>query len=187
MYCRLLWDYKDVEWTDAEFQEKENFLFSLLGVSQELKNERESIWEKMKIDNNKNKNDYFKHFTYTGINLENLLGTINKRIEILLDRDHMIGHSYFMGVNSFKDLRSVFKNNIIPLLQEYFYGDYEKIGMILGIGFFEELEKYDNKFFATFPTQNYPEGGNILRLKTIDENFNIINAINILLGNTSNQ
>lgn len=121
------------------------------------------------------------------VNLKELLTTINKRIEVLLDRDHTIGHSYFINLETEQDLRNAFKNNIIPLLQEYFYGDYEKIGLILGIGFFEELEKYDNKFFATFPTQNYPEGGNILRLKTIDENFNIINAINILLGNTSNQ
>ncbi|WP_185204778.1 McrB family protein [Chryseobacterium sp. C3] len=121
------------------------------------------------------------------VKLDELLTTINKRIEVLLDRDHTIGHSYFINVKTEQDLRNTFKTNIIPLLQEYFYGDYEKIGMILGIGFFEELEKYDNKFFAAFPTQNYPEGGNILRLKTIDENFNIINAINILLGNNSNQ
>lgn len=189
MYCRLLWDYKDVDWTDVKFEEKENSLFDLLGVSEDLKEKRKDIWETMKNDNKAKiyRNNYFEDFTYTGINLENLLNTINKRIEILLDRDHTIGHSYFIGVNSFEDLNSVFKNNIIPLLQEYFYGDYEKIGMILGIGFFEELEKYDNKFFAAFPTQNYPEGGNILRLKTIDDNFNIINAINILLGNNSNQ
>jgi len=189
MYCRLLWDYKNVDWTDVKFEEKENSLFDLLGVSEDLKEKRKDIWETMKNDNKAKiyRNNYFEDFTYTGINLENLLNTINKRIEILLDRDHTIGHSYFIGVNSFEDLNSIFKNNIIPLLQEYFYGDYEKIGMILGIGFFEELEKYDNKFFATFPTQNYPEGGNILRLKTIDENFNIINAINILLGNNSNQ
>lgn len=189
MYCRLLWDYKDVGWTDAEFEEKENNLFDLLGVSEDLKEKRKDIWKTMNTDNEAKicKNNYFENFNFAGINLENLLNTINKRIEILLDRDHMIGHSYFIGVNSFKDLNSVFKNNIIPLLQEYFYGDYEKIGMILGTGFFEELEKYDNKFFANFPTQNYPEGGNILRLKTIDENFNIINAVNILLGNNSNQ
>lgn len=121
------------------------------------------------------------------VKLDELLTTINKRIEVLLDRDHTIGHSYFINVKTEQDLRNTFKTNIIPLLQEYFYGDYEKIGMILGIGFFDEQEKYDNKFFAAFPTQNYPEGGNILRLKTIDDNFNIINAINILLGNNSNQ
>lgn len=53
---------------------------------------------------------------------------------MLLDRDHNIGHSYFMKVNNDADLRNVFKNNIITLLQEYFYGDYEKLGK----AFFEE-------------------------------------------------
>ncbi|MDR2228737.1 MAG: AAA family ATPase [Flavobacteriaceae bacterium] len=119
------------------------------------------------------------------IELKTLLSIINKRIEILLDRDHTIGHSYFINITAPEDLKHTFKNNIIPLLQEYFYGDYEKIGMILGTGFFDDAEKYDNKLFAKFPTQNYPEGGSFLRLKTIDENFNIIEAIETLLDNNS--
>lgn len=183
MYCRLLWDYENVEWEDSEFVEKENNLFSVLGVSQDFKDKRKGKWEQMKKDRTKEKNDYFNEFDYSGINLELLLKTINKRIEVLLNRDHTIGHSYFMSVNSFADLQNTFKNNIIPLLQEYFYGDYEKIGMILGAGFFDDAEKYDNKLFAKFPTQNYPEGGSFLRLKTINENFNIIGAIETLLGN----
>lgn len=183
MYCRLLWDYENVEWEDSEFVEKENNLFSVLGVSQDFKDKRKGKWEQMKKDRTKEKNDYFNEFDYSGINLELLLKTINKRVEVLLNRDHTIGHSYFMSVNSFADLQNTFKNNIIPLLQEYFYGDYEKIGMILGAGFFDDVERYDNRLFANFPTQNYPEGGSFLRLKTIDENFNIIGAIETLLGN----
>jgi len=185
MYCRLLWDYENVEWKDSKFVEKENNLFLLLGVSQDFKDKRKDKWEQMKKDKPKKKNDYFNEFDYSGIDLQFLLKTINKRIEILLNRDHTIGHSYFMSVNSFADLQNTFKNNIIPLLQEYFYGDYEKIGMILGTGFFDDVENYDNKLFAKFPTQNYPEGGSFLRLKTIDENFNIIGAIETLLGNNS--
>lgn len=181
MYCKLLWDYEHVGWEDSEFVTKENNLFDLLGVSQGLKNERKDIWGDM----TKDRNDYFERFEYSGINLESLLKTINKRVEILLDRDHLIGHSYFMGVNSYTDLTNAFKNNIIPLLQEYFYGDYEKIGMILGADFFDEAEEYDHKLFANFPTENYPERGSILRLKTIDENFNIIGAIEMLLDNNS--
>lgn len=115
-----------------------------------------------------------------GIALKDILSTINKRVEILLDRDHTIGHSYFMNINTEEDLKSTFKNNIIPLLQEYFYGDYEKIGMILGKGFFEDSENYTKDIFASFPTQNYPENGSILRLKTIDETFNIIEALESL-------
>lgn len=115
-----------------------------------------------------------------GIELKNLLSTINKRVEILLDRDHTIGHSYFINIETAEDLRNTFKNSIIPLLQEYFYGDYEKIGMILGEMFFD-LEKYNKDVFANFKSQNYPEGGNMLHLKVIDENFNIIEALKVLL------
>lgn len=116
-----------------------------------------------------------------GIILRDLLYTINKRVEILLDRDHMIGHSYFINIKSEDDLKNTFKNNIIPLLQEYFYGDYEKIGMILGQEFFEEPEKYTKDIFACFKTPNFPDSGNILRLKVIDRDFNIIKALETLL------
>ncbi len=124
-----------------------------------------------------------------GILLKQLLETINKRIEILLDRDHTIGHSYFINIKSEDDLKNTFKNNIIPLLQEYFYGDYEKIGMILGTGFFEDSEKYDKSLFASFATQNYPDAGNLIRLKSINESFDIIKALEILLKKekTSNE
>ena len=64
-----------------------------------------------------------------------LLNTINERIEMLLDRDHLIGHSFFIGVYKWEALKKTIYANVIPLLQEYFYGDYGKIGMILGTGF----------------------------------------------------
>ena len=65
------------------------------------------------------------------IELDRLLESMNNRIEFLLDREHTIGHSYFMGVESIEDLHEVFKNKIIPLLQEYFYDDYAKIIAVL--------------------------------------------------------
>lgn len=64
------------------------------------------------------------------IELEKLLEAINERIEFLFDRDHQLGHSFFMKVNTYEDLEKVFKNRIIPLLQEYFYEDFEKIQMV---------------------------------------------------------
>ena len=85
------------------------------------------------------------------IDLEKLLNTINKRIEKLLDKDHQIGHSYFMNSDnllSIVDLRYIFKNKILPLLQEYFYGDFGKIGLVLGEKFIKE--KDDNTVFSKF-------------------------------------
>jgi len=67
-----------------------------------------------------------------GVNIQVLLMTINNRIEFLYDRDHTIGHSYFLKVTSLDDLRDVILQNVIPLLQEYFYGDWEKICLVLG-------------------------------------------------------
>lgn len=66
-----------------------------------------------------------------GVNLRLLLETINRRIEALYDRDHTIGHSYFMHVSSISDLGQVFRYNVIPLLMDYFHEDYEKIKLVL--------------------------------------------------------
>ncbi|MBD8018708.1 AAA family ATPase [Kaistella pullorum] len=81
----------------------------------------------------------------TNINLISLLETINKRIELLVDKDHQIGHSYFISVNTLPDLKYTFKNKIIPLLEEYFYGDFGKIGLVLGDRFVTASTAHENK------------------------------------------
>ncbi|MCZ6156555.1 AAA family ATPase [Campylobacter ureolyticus] len=65
------------------------------------------------------------------IEIATMLKAINERIECLYDRDHMIGHAYFLGIKSIEELSDVFRNRIIPLLCEYFYDDWEKIRLIL--------------------------------------------------------
>ncbi len=67
-----------------------------------------------------------------GINLQKLLSIMNERIEFLLDRDHTIGHSYFIKCNSKSDICIAFRDKIVPLLQEYFYKDWEKVQLVLG-------------------------------------------------------
>ncbi|WP_233705564.1 AAA family ATPase [Helicobacter cinaedi] len=75
------------------------------------------------------------------IDLKELLNAINTRIEFLLDRERTIGHSFFFekavegGIEQYEltltNLQTVFKNKILPLLQEYFYDDYAKINAVL--------------------------------------------------------
>ncbi|EGR1702620.1 AAA family ATPase [Vibrio cholerae] len=77
-----------------------------------------------------------------GIHLETLLKTLNERIEILYDREHTLGHAFFLPVKALLDenteeeafakLVSVFQNKVIPLLQEYFFEDWHKIRLVLG-------------------------------------------------------
>ena len=69
------------------------------------------------------------------LNVAGMLDIINKRIEYLFDREHTIGHAFFTKLAddaSLETLASIFEKNVIPLLQEYFYEDYEKIQLVLG-------------------------------------------------------
>lgn len=71
------------------------------------------------------------------LNVESMLNVINQRIEFLFDREHTIGHAFFMKLKkeenpSIETLASIFQKSVIPLLQEYFYEDYQKIQLVLG-------------------------------------------------------
>ncbi|QAA80872.1 hypothetical protein EI546_03620 [Aequorivita sp. H23M31] len=83
------------------------------------------------------------------INLNDLLDKINRRIEKLIDKDHRIGHSYFLKVKDLRSLKACFKNEVIPLLEEYFFGDYGKIGLVLGDSFVEK-KKNERSVFSKF-------------------------------------
>jgi len=84
-----------------------------------------------------------------GYPLKRILETLNNRIKILLDRDHQIGHSYFLGLEKDEELMETFNQKIIPLLQEYFYGDYAMIGLVLGEGFVKK-ESIGHKELSSF-------------------------------------
>jgi 5-methylcytosine-specific restriction protein B len=126
---------------------------------------------------------------FDDIDLPFLLERINERLEKLLDKDHQIGHSYFMSVESLIDLKLAFQNKIIPLLQEYFFGDYAKIGLVLGKGFvYIEKDESNKNIFANFPDADASDFTDniIYKIKTfeMDQKSNdvFIKAINSLLN-----
>ena len=114
--------------------------------------------------------------------LHKILKTINTRIEVLKDRDHLIGHSYFIGITTEEQLKSAFFDKVIPLLQEYFYGDYEKIQMILGDGFVVKDGDVEN---ATFASNNSTIDRPIVAYKIADKNtIDLNNALDKLMLST---
>jgi len=72
-----------------------------------------------------------------GVPLGKLLTVLNRKLEAYLDRDHQIGHSYLMSLATVADLRFAWEHKVMPLLQEYFYGDGEKLLAILGSKFIQ--------------------------------------------------
>ncbi len=79
-----------------------------------------------------------------------MLNAINERIEYIHDREHTIGHSYFMnllkkGCNTKDKLDDIFRVNIIPLLAEYFYGDWGDIKVVLNDYKLKDRNKDDKK------------------------------------------
>jgi hypothetical protein len=90
-------------------------------------------------------------------NFQIILRALNQRLEKLVGRDHKIGHSYFLfkkGCN-WEDCLYAFTDKITPLLQEYFYGDWGKMCLVLGKGFVTvELQESSSDFYAVLPDNN---------------------------------
>ncbi len=130
----------------------------------------------------------------------NLLKKINERIEYLYDREHTIGHSFFMPLKDITDSNSdeyknklceIFVYNIIPLLQEYFYEDYKKIALVLGCsnkdGFVKKKDNELSTIFGGDSDTSDLDSENIYELNSEIKNQNgelnienIINYINLI-------
>jgi len=137
---------------------------------------RRFVFNEMQPDETLLNKDFF------GINLQEVLKWINLRIEKLIDKDHKIGHSYFMNLETEIDLQNAFKNKIIPLLEEYFYGDFAKIGLVLGADFISKNNFEENIFKKIEDFENYTDFENRIIYKTtvpesIDEFINAVKNI----------
>jgi len=82
--------------------------------------------------------DVLNGVNVNGIDIESMLLVMNKRIELLYDREHTLGHAFFINLKYIEDdnvrfeaLASIFSNKIIPLLEEYFFEDWKKIRLVL--------------------------------------------------------
>jgi len=99
-----------------------------------------------------------------GLDIGELLRKMNERIEVLLDREHCLGHAYFMSLKdkgTFTDLKFIFRQQILPLLQEYFFEDWERIGWVLndqrkpsGQSFVEKITADHAKLFGADVASN---------------------------------
>ncbi|WP_304137838.1 McrB family protein [Mesonia mobilis] len=132
------------------------------------------------------KPELFEGLEVGGISIQEVLEKINQRIEALVDRDHTIGHAYFFkvkdAVNKEEALKQVFKDNIIPLLQEYFYGDYSRIGLVLGGGFVEVERRENSTRFANVEgLENELEVSPRIQLIPINEAFDMGKALQNLM------
>ena len=72
------------------------------------------------------------------IDLKVVLTTINHRIEYLIDREHRIGHAFFINCETKEQVEGAMRDKVIPLLQEYFFEDWSRIAAVLGDGFIRE-------------------------------------------------
>lgn len=88
--------------------------------------------------------------TADGIDLPKLITAINDRLETLIDRDHTIGHAWLIGCKYAADVKKAFQDKIIPLLKEFFYNDYSKIGLVLGDAFVTKGTNKKANLFAPF-------------------------------------
>ena len=112
--------------------------------------------------------------TVEGLDLGVLLDQLNRRITVLLGRDYQIGHSYLMGIDGLEALHFAWYRKIIPLLQEYFYNDWERLQAVIGSHFVKivEIDEITRLKLGDF----YDEDGQY-EIKVYDVNSGFLDAL----------
>lgn len=101
----------------------------------------------------------------SGINLSSLLTALNETVTLLQDKDHQIGHSYFVNIKTLDELHFVWYHRIIPLLEEYFYNDGERLLAVLGPCFVKQVELHGRERLNSGYLQGNQNAYNIQRLQ----------------------
>ncbi|MBD1848192.1 AAA family ATPase [Cyanobacteria bacterium FACHB-63] len=112
--------------------------------------------------------------TIEGVDLSVLLTRINQCITALLGRDYQIGHSYFINVKDVTELHFAWYRRVIPLLQEYFYNDAERLRAVLGSSFIQTVEFDD---YTKTVLRNLCDLDNQYRIKVFEPNQEFLQAL----------
>jgi 5-methylcytosine-specific restriction protein B len=119
-----------------------------------------------------------------GVDVAALLSRLNQRLSVLLDRNYQIGHSFFLDVHSLPGLRFAWYYRIVPLLQEYFASDQERLRAVLGKDFVVDMKPATSLFDVGV---DWMDGGTsqieINRFE--DDNAGFIAALRHLSGTTA--
>ncbi|MFN8296358.1 MAG: AAA family ATPase [Chitinophagales bacterium] len=152
MLYNQLWKYIGFDWHDEKWINVEKDFKELFGLSKEWDTDDGKFWNTFMKEgyNLYGHSEQLKKYILDNFNLSQMLDAINKRIELLINKDHQIGHSYFINIESLEDLKVTFKNKVIPLLEEYFFGDFGKIGLVLGNEFIQKVDDKQKVEFANF-------------------------------------
>ncbi len=128
-----------------------------------------------------------------GVNIGQLLRKMNERIEVLLDRDHCLGHAYFISLRdkgTFADLKFIFRQQVLPLLQEYFFEDWARIGWVLndqrkpdGQAFVEKISADHASLFGSDVANNLQNADKRWRIN--EDSFNNIESYRAILGDAA--
>lgn len=105
-----------------------------------------------------------------GVPLRRVFQRLNEKIEALLDLDHQVGHSYFMGARNLYDVLFAWERKIVPLLVEYFYGDGEKLYALLG-------DRFVEKRTPTGWEDTLVDGAGLFRVRRFEEDEQGVNAL----------